>query len=128
MGYNRTAMTTDTSLALHLRRLEESLLGAGGRDSDMAAELLADEFLEFGSSGRPYTKAQTIAALGAEGPVSIEAHNIRVRLLAPETALVTYRAVRHSEPPVHSLRSSIWQLQGKNWRVIFHQGTRIPEP
>lgn len=34
------------------------------------AELLADDFVEFGSSGRVYTKDDLVAVLQAEAPVT----------------------------------------------------------
>jgi hypothetical protein len=113
------------ALEARLRRLEEELFSASAR-ATRCAQLLADEFVEFGGSGRVYGKADVIAALQNETPARISAEDFSVDLLAPGVALVTYRALRHSQPPVHSLRSSIWQRQGEQWRMVFHQGTIVP--
>lgn len=116
-------MHANESIESLLENYERSLLEAGVHKSETPAQLLADSFVEFGSSGRVYTKAQIIAALQAESTVKISVSQFNVRLLAPHIALVTYRAQRHTEPPVCSLRSSIWQqIEGK-WQMVFHQGT-----
>ena len=53
--------------ALALRELEERLLQPDVRRSPRAvADLLADEFVEFGSAGRIFDKPQIIAALRDE--------------------------------------------------------------
>jgi hypothetical protein len=119
-------MSTEDVLALHLRELEESLLLASVRKSGRVAQLLADNFVEFGSSGRLFTKEQIVASLCAESPTIVTTTEFKVVLLAPGAALVTYRAHRHTEPPVYTLRSSLWQMQNGQWKMIFHQGTLSP--
>ena len=106
-----------------LEDLERQLLEPWARKSELVSELLAEEFVEFGSSGRQFTKTQIVAALQAEAPVRITASEFKVQLLSSQIALVTYRAQRHSEPPVHTLRSSIWQQREGQWQMVFHQGT-----
>jgi len=49
--------------------------------------------------------------------------DFKVQLLAPHTALVTYKTVRQSQPSRPTPRSSIWQLLDGRWEMIFHQGT-----
>lgn len=115
-------------LAEHLRSLEESLLRPDVRKSADVVALLADEFVEFGSSGRVYSKADLVVALQAETPGIQTARSFRVWLLAPQAALLTYVIRREGAPPVHTLRSSVWQLQGECWRMVFHQGTVTSEP
>jgi len=116
------------ALSQHLRELEESLLLPDVRKSKRLVELLADNFVEFGSSGRIYTKADLVATLQAESPVTQSTGDFRVELLAPTVALLTYRIHRHSAPPVHTLRSSIWQLCGSQWQMVFHQATLTSAP
>ena len=117
------------AIARQLRELEESLLRPDVRTSPAVADLIADDFIEFGSSGRVYAKTDMIAALLTESPVTLSASGFHVAMLADDVALVTYRATRHATPPVHSLRSSIWRLREGRWRIVFHQGTRTaPSP
>ena len=111
-----------------LRQLEERLLQPDVRKSpDAVGELLADEFVEFGSSGRVFNKQQIIESLqhGAEQQMFIT--EFRATRLAPGVMLVTYRVVGLSaseEKRISSLRSSIWKLLDGRWKMIFHQGTR----
>ena len=117
----------EASLEEVLRTLEERLLCSDIRQSaaDLDA-LLADDFLEFGSSGRVYNKQQVIAALQQETPTAISLTDFRARRLAPEIVLVTYRAIRSGStetPAAYSLRSSLWQVIDGRWQLIFHQGT-----
>jgi hypothetical protein len=116
-------LQSDNMLAIHLQQLEESLLQSTVRKSELVSQLLSDEFIEVGSSGHTYTKEQIMTALQAESPDKYTATAFNVKLLAPQTALVIYRACRHSEPPVFSVRSSIWQLRDGQWKLVFHQGT-----
>ena len=116
------------TLLQQLRGLEESLLLPDVRKSKRLAELLADNFVEFGSSGRTYTKADVVTTLQAETPVTQTTADFHVELLAPTVALLTYRIHRHSAPPAHTLRSSIWRLHGSQWQMVFHQATLTSAP
>jgi hypothetical protein len=111
-----------------LRCLEEELHASSARKSDRVAELLADSFIEFGSSGNAYSKAQIIAALSAEVTTEISATDFSVQSITPDVALLTYRACSHSAHDIISLRSSIWQLKAGQWRMLFHQGTLCAGP
>lgn len=115
--------------AARLRKLEESLLDlAVRRDGDRLREMLAEDFLEFGSSGRVWTRTSIIELLATETnffPPAIE--EFQCTFLSDKVALVTYRTVRHDAKTgerLASLRSSIWTLQDGDWRMRFHQGTR----
>lgn len=123
-------MTTDAPEAPLFRHLEEELLKPEVRRSaQQVGHLLADEFVEFGSSGRAYSKAQIIAVLQQETPepsVQIVLAEFTARRLAPDVVLVTYRAIRQSQSdpdPASRLRSSIWKLMDGRWQMVFHQGT-----
>lgn len=130
----RIALTATTRVKMKmtidrlLRGLEISLLQPAFRKSAQAPALLADEFIEFGSSGRVFTKARIVGAMRAAAPVKVTATHVKVRRLTRGVALVTYRAHRHSEPPVDSRRSSLWVQRQGRWQMLFHQGTLIPPP
>lgn len=114
-----------------LRKLEERLLQPDVRKSAKdVMDLLADEFIEFGSSGRVYDKQQIINSLQNEPIEPLTQRSItefKTLVLATGVVLVTYRVVRHisDEKPVYSLRSSIWKLNNDGWKMIFHQGTLV---
>ncbi len=111
------------AITAKLRELELSLHRADIRRSrDRVAALLADDFVEFGSSGRVYDKAMIIELLARDQdnapPPTV--NDLVVRFLTPEVALVTYRAVATKR---ETLRSSLWLLSRGRWRMTFHQGT-----
>jgi hypothetical protein len=115
-------------IAEHLRSLELELLTSTTRKSAArVSSLLTDTFREFGSSGRVYQKEDIIVTLQEEAPVSISLINFEMVLLSKEVALVTYRSQKdqHDAPPSVALRSSIWIHDGDDWRMIFHQGTKL---
>jgi hypothetical protein len=93
---------------------------------------LADDFLEFGSSGGVYDKAVIIDALALEASDSVplpEVIDFTVKVIAADAVLVLYRSVRYSDgatPDKTTLRSSIWKLSDGRWRMFFHQGTIVP--
>jgi hypothetical protein len=112
-----------------IRGLEERLLRADLRRSAAQLEfLLADDFLEFGKSGRVWNKPSVIALLAAEsGEFTYSLEDFRVALLAPTVALATYR-ISDATPgaaPQPALRSSVWVNRDGNWRLTFHQGTSV---
>ncbi len=111
----------------HLRELEEHLLRPEVRKSaDRTAALLADDFVEFGTSGRAFGKSDAVEGMVSESPVRWTISEFRAVMLGPGVVLVTYRAVQPrgtSEPLLCSLRSSVWKIVDGRWRVVFHQGT-----
>jgi hypothetical protein len=121
-------MSCAEDISRQLRRAEESLLDPAVRsDRTMVAELLADHFVEFGSSGRIWTRDETLDLLAGEIPAPIRMTDFECALLAEDVGLVTYRASR-TDPrtgiQISSLRSSIWTKKPGGWRLRFHQGTR----
>jgi hypothetical protein len=122
-------------LAAHLQHLEEQLLDPTVRNDPTRLDaLLTDDFREFGSSGRSYTKAEIIALLQEESaepadPVTLSLSDFAVRLLAPAVALATYTSTRTNQgtsDTTRALRSSLWIHRNDRWQMHFHQGTRIP--
>ena len=112
-------------LAAHLQSLEEQLLQPATRSNPKAvAALLADDFREFGSSGRIFTKPEIITHLAGESPRQITLTDFACHALTPETALVTYRSFSQGTA---ALRSSLWVHREGRWQMLFHQGTRIPD-
>jgi len=114
------------SIAEIIRTYEEKLLHASIRNPMQdIPELLADEFIEYGSSGRIFDKKQVIEGLQSREPVVIFLSDFEVRSLGSEVILATYHAEKH-EPDgrkIYSLRSSIWKQAEGRWQIIFHQGT-----
>ena len=133
-------MPEDLQIKEYLVSLENKLLSAAVRKSaEEIAQLLADDYLEYGSSGKVYNKKDTIEALQSEPVIEISAHDFEVKLLTPEVALVRYIAVKKDKTIIEketdslknkiyiaiknykseikkiSLRSSVWKKTGENW-------------
>jgi hypothetical protein len=119
------------STATELRKLEAMLLDPEvRRDRAQVSALLAEDFVEFGSSGRVWTKQTTIELLATEGESYVRPilEDFESRELAEGVVLITYRAVKTSDPATGgsvALRSSIWTKESGQWRLRFHQGTRV---
>jgi hypothetical protein len=119
-------MTAD-NVATHLQQLEEELLRPDvRRDAERIAALIADEFREFGTSGRIFDRTAIITELLNESPADLSLTSFLCQQLAPDVALVTYRSQRADAAGTrHALRSSVWVNRDGRWQILFHQGTRI---
>lgn len=114
-------------LSDHLRQLEEQLLDPVLRKSrEHVANLLADDFVEFGVSGRIFHKDDILLELASESAATLKMVDFGARQIAGDAFLVTYSVHRDSAegPPQISLRSSIWILRDARWQMLFHQGTK----
>lgn len=112
---DQQALFFDLETRLHRRAVRNS--------PEAVAALLADDFVEFGATGRIHDKAETIRLLSVDddqGPVELK--GFVARQLAPTVILVTYTAIWPGRLVV--LRSSIWSLNDGSWQMTFHQGTR----
>lgn len=118
----------DDEAGRELRELEERLLRPGFRRSRPAVSaLLAEDFIEYGSSGRIFDKQQILDLLGAEPEQRIAIAQFEARPLSADVVLVTYRSIRPDGPPEPGaafLRSSLWVRRQGRWQIVFHQGTR----
>jgi hypothetical protein len=119
---------TSEEIGLLLRAREQALLDpAVRRDRARVAELLADDFLEFGSSGRIWTREAILDLLVTENYDPPAMEEFQCDLIGEDVALVTYKTVRAdaaSGMRAEVLRSSIWIREAGDWRVRFHQGTK----
>ncbi len=124
------AESAQDEVVKQLQLLEETLLDpAVRRDPARVGALLAEDFVEFGSSGRIWTRGAILDLLEheegyAEAPLVRE---FACRPLALGVVLATYRAVRLDGGTGRSgetLRSSIWSKESAGWKMRFHQGTR----
>jgi hypothetical protein len=117
------------SLWNRLYRLEKLLQQPEIRHSSQKlAQLLADDFMEFGSSGWICNKQQIIEELSSESTVRIAMSDFRVTPLAADIVLATYEAAirgQSKKSARRSLRSSIWKKKKGRWQMIFHQGTPV---
>jgi hypothetical protein len=111
----------------YFRQLEELLMRPGiGQSKIVIGRLLANDFQEFGSSGATFDKRETVQVLKRKSPERLSIQNFRIRVLAPNAVLTTYRSTHTGAlgRVKQFLRSSIWRKQDEEWRLVFHQGTQ----
>ncbi|MDQ1593829.1 MAG: ribonuclease, partial [Arthrobacter pascens] len=101
--------------------LERELLRPDVRsDIGRIGVLLHPEFMEIGSSGRVWTRDAMMMSLEESPGSPMELELIGAERIGADTILLTYRS--HSRDGA-ALRSSVWVLDGGQWRLRFHQGT-----
>lgn len=109
---------------------EQALLTDAVRASTEALDaLLADDFMEIASTGIAFGKAAVLDRLPQEaGSVAFECTGFTERPVADGVVVVTYRAVvTRNGVRTASMRSSLWRREPAGWRMVFHQGTRLPD-
>ncbi|PKR77530.1 DUF4440 domain-containing protein [Halalkalibacillus sediminis] len=111
---------------MHLEGLEKNLLNHEVRTSyEDFDRLLADDFVEFGSSGRVFDKREQLEATNASDEVLVmHLTDFHLNRLAEDVAHVTFKVYKENNNQ-YSLRSSIWKLNEDRWQMFFHQGTNI---
>jgi hypothetical protein len=118
-----------------LLALERALLDPEVRRStEKVSAMLADEFVEFASSGVAYDKARILGVLQdealADDPVTRSLVHFEAVQLAEDVALTRYRLLgqrSRQEQPTQSLRCSVWKRLDGRWQMTFHQGTLAKE-
>ncbi|MDQ4045958.1 MAG: ribonuclease HI family protein [Actinomycetota bacterium] len=106
---------------LTVEALERELLRPDVRsDIGRTGVLLHPEFTEIGTSGRLWTRDAMMMSLEESPGSHMELELISVDRIGAEAVLLVYRS--HSREGA-ALRSSLWVLDGRQWRLRFHQGT-----
>ena len=128
------------TLLEELRNLETELHTMETRRNTQRMEvLLHPDFVEFGRSGRRYTRADILnefwpaSVRGVEPSenFAVRSENFALAVLAEGIALLTYVSA-HEDPDGkrsrHTLRSSVWVWTETGWQMRFHQGTPTTAP
>ena len=109
--------------------LETTLLKPEIRSSVKDLDLLlADDFMEFGSSGKIYDKKMILERLPKDTEISsvqFEVSDFQVKKLSENVVLATFKTSKISPDNnrLTALRASIWRNTNGNWQIIYHQGT-----
>jgi len=110
-----------------IKNMEKLLLTANVRKSpDILDNIIADDFIEFGSSGRVFNKKITISTLKDEKIRKLQLSDFNLKELGGDHYLATYKITEQRlKKKNRSLRSSIWVNTKNGFRLLFHQGTKI---
>ena len=96
------------------------------KSTERLAELISDDFLEFGSAGLSYTKKDVLTNLPTAGEIKFKMMDFRINVLSEgivQSLFKTEKVNLENGKTSYSLRSSIWRKEGDKWVMIFHQGT-----
>lgn len=118
----------EQNISEKIHELELSLLSPETRmSSELLGKLLADDFVEFGSSGLVYNKSNVLERLPVTtDKVEFIMSDFSIKVLAEDIILTTFKTKRTiNGEVVFSLRSSLWRKQSDDWQIFFHQGTKI---
>lgn len=124
MKMKRYIMSEVDTLHQVIQQLELSLLDpVTRRSADYLNKHIADEFVEFGASGKIYNKQDVIESLPFEKERKFTVEDFSVKALSQDVVLATYKIIG-DDATVASLRSSIWKRIDGEWQMVFHQGTK----
>ncbi|MFD1032738.1 nuclear transport factor 2 family protein [Metaplanococcus flavidus] len=85
------------------------------------AQVLDDEFYEFGSSGGVILRSE----LDGDRPLAPDdmvLSGFKMHVLGDEAVLTTYR-IENRTTGRNTNRSSVWKKRPTGWKLFFHQGT-----
>lgn len=104
-----------------VEELERELLTPEVRaDIGRTGVLLHRDFTEIGSSGRLWTRDAMMTELEENPGLRTELELLAADRICSTAVLLTYRG--HTRTGT-TLRSSLWVLEGTQWRIRFHQAT-----
>ncbi|WP_281975326.1 DUF4440 domain-containing protein [Halobacillus litoralis] len=116
-------MEKKRELKEHLYTLETTLLkGEVRKSAEILNELIAEDFVEYSSTGEIYDKDNILNRLPREEDPGIKISDFQMNHLSPTSALTLFKVFIKSKQK-HSLRSSVWILNDGKWQMTFHQGT-----
>lgn len=107
----------------HIFDLENALLTEEVRESeDKLNQWISDNFVEFGKSGKIYKKPDILESLPKEEFKKITITDFEIISSGKDEISVRYKS--SSEDSI-TLRSSTWKKEDDDWKITFHQGTKI---
>jgi len=109
------------TLREEILKLEQTLMYYRKKDFE---DLLAEDFCEFGSSGRIFDKEIELKSLTEHGYDEIQFNISDFEVIELTDCLVQARyKTENKQSGKKSLRSSLWRFENNKWRLFFHQGT-----
>jgi hypothetical protein len=107
--------------------LEESLWIAKTRfNKNYMESILADDFFEFGRSGKIYSRKETLYILLQKIDAVVPLQNFKLHYISDDVVQTTYISeVTYDNEKQFANRSSIWVKKTDRWNLYFHQGTPV---
>lgn len=127
--YNKKSELKINFIKKEILRLENDLLKSKVRKSaEKISDLLADDFIEFCSSGKAYhyKNGDVFQEPDDKNLFYGEILDFQIKELSDNCILAMYKINKNndlSKEKITTLRSSIWKLIDCKWKMIFHQGT-----
>src|SRR5215475_9919634 len=118
-------MTTEIDVAEVLLLERELQTLECRRDRSRVGALLADDFIEVGASGRVWDRPSTLELLCAESgdDAVIEVHDLTGSVIGDGLVMARWDSNRGGR---RARRTSLWRREAAGWRLVYHQGTRLP--
>ncbi|SER78127.1 hypothetical protein SAMN05421690_10755 [Nitrosomonas sp. Nm51] len=120
-------------IAAQIKQLELRLLHTDMRvNPTVIDELLDSAFEEIDNNGQINTRQQVVSWLLSKNIAQQwSLQDFRIKRLSNNMVIAIYRAVKRDqatntfcEENPGTIRSSIWQRHGEQWKMVFHQATR----
>lgn len=109
-------------------KLETDLLKPEVRMSiEKLNELIADDFIEYGSSGLIYDKNIILERLPKGNSSTYSLSDFEVVVLSEDIVQTRFKTNRVNLDGTEtlSLRTSLWRNTNNNWQIFFHQGAIV---
>ena len=106
--------------------LETSLLTSEVRTSfEKLNQIIADDFIEYGSAGLIYDKKITLEKLPKTKPLNYRLYDFEIFIFSEQVVQTRFKTDRTNADGTQtiSLRSSLWKNNNGTWQMFFHQGT-----
>lgn len=116
-------------IAEHIKQRELELLQTDWRANPaLIDDWLSADFEEIGSDGKVSQRVDVVNwLLKKDNAIQWSLTDFRIKVLTDGLIMAVYFAKKTNGPSSTnkgSIRTSIWQYQGNQWKMVFHQATQ----
>ena len=113
-----------------IKQLELKLLHTDPKtDPALIDDVISDAVEEITSSGQVSSRNDVVNwLLNKDSHIQWSLSDFRIKALTDDLVMAIYTAQKLNDPDSASkgsMRTSIWKRQGNNWKMIFHQVSKI---
>ena len=96
-------------------------------DIEVFERLLASDLVAIGPDGRRHTKTEMLQIFKAIPPKQVSASDFMEVPAGRDAVIVNYVVSQLSATGItRHTATSVWVRRGRQWHMVFHQGTAIP--